>query len=418
MLRVVRRLLAFVVLVTAGGARAADLPWPPLTTDLSGVLRLDALGDSPALSWRAQLQPAADGSPRLALEITARGLVLHAHATLPPIGAASGTWRLADGSLDLAVWLPVALARAGAAAVPADLAATGALRLAGEGSWRDQEVSGTLTAAIENATAGSVAQNWSASGLTVSADVALAKNLPVARTLRLGIDRFVVAGLTVRRIAADAVGVAGGKLDVRRVEVEMLGGRVALSPFTLDPAAPAIDTTADVVGVALGDLATLLPEALTAATGQIAGRISVRWNAQVGVEPGAGNLLVATDRPATVRLAERPGFLTERIPARFNLLGTSLGPLSRMMSLENPAYETLRRIELGEMPLVVDALEVKLYPDGPDGASARVELSGHPEDPKSAVGKVSFSVNVDGPLSQVLRLGMQKNTSMSVGTGK
>jgi hypothetical protein len=295
---------------------------------------------------------------------------------------------------------------------------TGTLRLSGEGTWRDAEVSGALTAGLENATAGSAAQNWSAAGLAISADVSLAKNLPVARALRISVDTFLVAGLTVRQIAADAVGVAGGKLDVRRIEVEMLGGRVALAPFTLDPAAPAIDTTADLAGVALGDLAVLLPQALSAATGQIAGRISVKWNAQLGVEPGAGKLLVASDAPATVRLAGRPGFLTERIPARFNLAGTSLGPISRLLSLENPAFDTLRRIELGEMPLVVEGLEVKLYPDGPDGASARVTLSGHPADPKSAVGKVSFSVNVDGPLSQVIQLGMQKNASMSFGAGK
>jgi hypothetical protein len=31
---------------------------------------------------------------------------------------------------------------------------------------------------------------------------------------------------------------------------------------------------------------------------------------------------------------------------------------------------------------------------------------------------VAFNVEVNGPLSQVLRLGMQKNTSMSIGTGR
>lgn len=382
------------------------------------MVRLDVLGDAPALAWHTQFRPAADGSPQITLEVTARGLALRVEATLPLVDA-PGTWRILDGTCDPAVWLSVATARAGTTGLPPDFAVTGTLRLSGEGTWRENEMAGAVTASLENATAGSATQNWSASGVTLSTVVELAQNRPAIRTLKLALDTVRVAGLTARRIAVEAVGAADGKLDVRRADVEMLGGHVALAPFTFDPAAPAIDTTADLVGVALGEVAALAPQAVAEARGQIAGRLAVRWTARLGAEPGTGTLAMGVDTPTTIRLAAAPGFLTDRVPARFNLIGTSLGPLSRMLSVENPAYDTLRRIELGQLPLVVDALEVKLYPEGPDGAvSARVDLAGHPAEAKSAVEAVSFSVNVAGPLSQVLRLGLQKNASMSFGAGR
>jgi hypothetical protein len=194
---------------------------------------------------------------------------------------------------------------------------------------------------------------------------------------------------------------------------------VALAPFTFDPALPAVDTTADLTGLALGELAALAPQALTEAHGRLTGRVAVRWNAQLGAEPGAGALRVAAGTPATVRLAPTPGFLTQRVPARLGLIGGSFGPLSRWLSFANPAYDALRRIELGELPLAVDSLEVKLYPDGPDGAvSARVELSAHPAEAGSSVGRVSFAVNVAGPLSQVINVGLKQNASIRSGPAR
>lgn len=415
-----RRSLGLALAVfTAGALGAADVRWPPLSGDLSGVVRLDALGGAPPLTWRAQMHPTADGLPSLELDVTATGLVLHARATLPSSADAPGAWRVTEATIDLATWLPVALARAGTAALPPDLAMTGNLRLTGEGTWREAEVSGALMTTLDDATGASAAQNWSMSGLAVEADLTLTKNLPAMRAVKLSVDTFHMSNITAHKIMAEAGSASGGRLEVRRAELAVLGGHVALAPFTFDPAAPAIDTTADLADVALGDLASLLPQALTAATGQIAGRLAVRWSATAGAEPGSGTLRIGVDQPATVRLAASPGFLTQRVPERFNLAGTALGPISRALSLKNPAYDTLRRIELGETPLNVDSLEVKLYPDGPDGiVSARVAMSGRPAESDSPVGKVSFVVNVVGPLEKVIRLSAQKNSSMSFGTGK
>ncbi len=413
MFRCCRHRLALAVFA-AGGLRAAEPQWPPLNGELSGALRLDALGDAPPLQWRTHLKPTAGGLPQIDLEVTASGLELHARATLPP-GEAPGTWQISSAAVDLAMWLPIALARAGQAVLPPDLVATGTLRVAGEGTWRNAKATGSISAALDGATVGSTAQNLSASGVSLAAAIDLADNLPTVRSLRLGVDTLQMASLTARRIVAEAAGAEGGRIDVRRAELEVLGGRVALTPFTVDPARLAIDTAADLTGLALGELAALAPQALAEGSGQVAGRVAVRWSAEQGPEPGAGALRVAVDVPATVRLAPTPGFLTQRLPARFGLIGGSFGPLSRWLSIENPAYLTLRRIELGELPLAVDSLEVKLYPDGPDGAiSARVELSGHPAEPHSPVGAVSFQVNVAGPLSQVVHYGLNNKASLHV----
>jgi hypothetical protein len=186
-----------------------------------------------------------------------------------------------------------------------------------------------------------------------------------------------------------------------------------------DPAKPAIDATADFVDMALGELAALVPQALAEASGRLTGRVAVRWNPQAGAEPGEGALRVAIDSAASVRLASAPGFLTNRVPQKLFLLPAALGPLARWTAIDNPAYETLRRIELGQMPLKVETLDVKLFPGGPDGPlSARVELVARPAEAGGAVERVDFTVNVAGPLSQVLRVGLQSGTSINVGAAR
>ena len=78
------------------------------------------------------------------------------------------------------------------------------------------------------------------------------------------------------------------------------------------------------------------------------------------------------------------------------------------------AFDTLRRIELGETPLVLDRLRVQLLPDGPDGArTLHAEVAARPAVP-GAVKTVSFAVNVTGPLSQLLRLGLANSDRLHV----
>jgi len=197
-----------------------------------------------------------------------------------------------------------------------------------------------------------------------------------------------------------------GHIEVRRVELEVLGGRVALAPFTLDPATMLVRVQAEVTNLALKEIAALLPETLADAKGRLSGKMEVRWSPTVGFEPGRGALQIHADEPAALRLAATPGFLTQHMPERIFLLPEKLGALAKWFAPKNPAFDSLRHIELGEDSLTVEKMKVELYPDGPDGVrSATVEVTARP--PKgSIVEQVSFTINVAGPLKQVLDLSL------------
>lgn len=191
---------------------------------------------------------------------------------------------------------------------------------------------------------------------------------------------------------------------------------MSLKPFTVDPSAPNLQTTASMTGVALKEVATLVPQALKEAQGQIDGHLAGHWSAATGAEPGEGVMLVSGNLPTILRLAESPGFLSAHVPTRIALLPSSFGPLARWLSAANPAYGALRDIEMGNMPLKVDTLNVQLYPDGRDAPrTAHIEIVAHPVD-ASAVKLVTFTINVSGPLDQVMRLGMKQRLRMSGGS--
>ena len=77
-----------------------------------------------------------------------------------------------------------------------------------------------------------------------------------------------------------------------------------------------------------------------------------------------------------------------------------------MISLKNPAYDTLKKIEEGEMPIAVKTITINFTPDGDEnGRSASVVIAARPSDPRSAVKNLRINVNVTGPLTEVLQMG-------------
>ena len=114
-----------------------------------------------------------------------------------------------------------------------------------------------------------------------------------------------------------------------------------------------------------------------------------------------------------MRLTASPGFLTGKMPLRIQFLPPWLGPLARWVAIDNPAYDMLHRIEMGETWLTIERLRVQLYPDGPNGArSAVVDIAARPAG-GGVVDRVTFAVNVFGPLSQVVRLGLNQTLKVS-----
>jgi len=410
--------LAFAFMAVGLSAAERRPSWPPLRGDLSGKFSLPGLPGFPDLAWHVVTVPAEGVGLVLTATATAPGWDILIEIT-PPAGEISGSWRILRAQIDAALWWRLGVAQSGIKTLAADFEFTGRLTLSGAGQWQGAKASGALKLTLAAGTAGSAAQNWTATGLTLEADLGVAAERTEVRTAQLRVDTIQAAGLTARKLMIDLTGTAEGHFAVTRAEFAAFGGRIALAPFTLDPAAPAVKSTAEFSGLGLGDLAALVPQALKEAQGQVAGRLAVNWTLKSGIGPGDGSLSVGSVQPATIRLTASPGLLTGNSPPRIALLPSYLGALSRWVSLENPAHSLLQRIELGHAPLAVESLALQLYPDGAGGArSAAVKVVARTTGVGDVVEQVTFSVNVSGPLDQVLRLGMDNRAKVRLQTTK
>lgn len=408
------RLILILCLLAGGGPVARAAPWPWLQGELSGELIVNGPGGFPPLRWTLRAQPDARGNTAQ-LKVTAPGLQVEALVVGPDAGGGFA-WRVTEGEVDLAPWWRRLAQSAGVEGMPADLTLSGTVKLGGEGTWRGDGWAGRLQASIANGAAVSEAQNWSVPGFEAAVALAGSGESLIVQSLTLRAAEATALDVALRNLELTAEGDAPNRLLITSAGVDALGGRIALKPFAVDPLNPVIETTAEMAGVSLAQLADLVPQALKEASGQVSGRVEVKWSASLGPKTGAGALTVTPDSSANFRLAATPGFLTQHAPERIQLLPDKLGALARWLSLENPAYETLRRIELGEMPLQVEDLSIELYPDGPAGPrSAAVRVTARPAD-GSVVDKVTFAVNVSGPLDQVLKLGTSDGATLSFGT--
>lgn len=412
--RMRRRHLCLLITLLGGlglGASATAAGLPPLNGELAGELKVRVLAGAPPLAWRVQVTPATDGRLQLVATVAAPGLALRAEASQPADGS-PGNWRVVQGEVDLAAWQRSGAAAAGVT-LPADFEISGRLQLTGSGTLENLTPVGVITATLSGGRAGSVAQAWEVVEIESTSTLALGAKGAALQAAQLRAGAATGAGIVARNLVAEAAGLPDGGIEVRRVELEALGGRVALAPFTLDPATMLVRVQAELTNLALKEIATLLPETLAEAKGRLSGKMEVRWSPNVGFEPGKGALQIHADEAAALRLVATPGFLTQHIPEQIFLLPGKLGAVARWFAPKNPAYESLRRIELGQDLLAVEKLKVELYPDGPDGVrSATVEVATRPP-PGSLVEQMSFTINVAGPLKQVLDLSMSDRAKIN-----
>lgn len=411
-----RRAIFIILLVFGGRMALAAAPWPLLQGDLSGELVIRGPGGFPPLHWQVKTSP-SEGENASQVIITAPGLVLEVLVD-GPMADGSVRWRIERAEVDLAQWWRRLATRAGVSGLPADMTVAGSVQLNGEGTWRDGTALGQVNATIAQGSASSATQNWNVPEFAVTAQLALVADGPLVQSFTLRAPAANAVGIAVHNIGVEAVGDEQHRLRIVSAGFDALGGRISLKPFTVDPLNPEIDTSAEMAGVSLAQLAVLVPQALREASGQVSGRIDVKWSAKLGPKAGAGSLTVTPSSPANLSLAATPGFLTQHAPERIQWLPDAFGKVAQWLALENPAYDTLRRIELGELPLQVETLSIELYPDGLDGArSAAVKVIARPAD-GSVVEKVTFDVNVSGPLDQVLKLGTSDRVKLNFGVSR
>jgi len=394
-----------------GGADSLMSLLPLLTGNLQGVVT--PIEGRP-LIWSLELPRSEGGAVRKGrASLIGQDMSLKIAVEFDP-QAARLRWRVTEGRLGMAGWLAFLATRPELAKALAGAKATGTLEIAGEGAVDGKGPTGTLTLDWREGTARNDDQGWSVEGinLRLGGDVGklAAGTVPLALTVKtLSTATFGARNLTLGAGLRDFE-----RVDVSGMKIEIAGGFVSAAPFSFSLAAPVLSVAFEMERVGLQDLVVFVPATLTEARGRISGKLKLDWNPTDGVQVGAGELMLDKSEPTTLRLAANPGFLTEQMPVRF-VLAPWLGPLKGLFSPKNPGYPTLQEIELGKLGLLVEALDVRLTPEGdPLGRSASIFVRARPEKAGSVIDVVTFLINVSGPLSQVLRLGMGQNFSVQL----
>lgn len=387
----------------------AKIPlWPLLVGNLSGT---STPIEGRPLKWEIALASPSDGVRAGELTIVGEGLSIRV-ALSYDLASAHLTWRITEAKIDITSWMTALASRPELAAL-AGTTVTGTIELSGDGTLTDGVPSGRITAEWRDATAGNVEQGWSVDGVTLRVGSAVNQNVNLRELVDL---RSIPVELAVQTISTSRFGARNFKavasvenfkrINVSSARVEIAGGYVSAAPFDFVFSEPSLNLALSMKGVGLQDLIVFVPTTLSDARGRINGDLLLKWNPTDGVEVGAGNLMIDKDEAATVRLASQPGFLTERVPAKF-VLAPWLGPLKGLFAPKNPSYSTLSAIELGQLGLAVDELEVRMNPDGDEkGRSASAFIRAHPQSKDSAVKEVTFTINITGPLSQIFRIGV------------
>ena len=205
---------------------------------------------------------------------------------------------------------------------------------------------------------------------------------------------------------------AGRVLELAFAELDVLGGKARIKPMDIPFNATEAVAGAEIEGLALAELAKLMPNAVSGARGKLSGQVQVVWDVKTGVRINDGGLAIVRSDDAVLSLAPAPGFLTGNMPVRFAFLPAWLGPLARWTAPENPAYAPLQAIEMGRVGLRIETLEVKFNPETAGGdRTAKVRLVAQPVG-SALVDKITIEVNLAGALARVLELGMDERVKL------
>jgi hypothetical protein len=256
------------------------------------------------------------------------------------------------------------------------------------------------------------ANTWSISGVALAANLTELPAFATREPVRVTFREITVSGISLRDGSVELIVEPDRTIRILGARGDLMNGHVELTPFVIRPGQSRVTTTLRFASVELAGMARFLPSVLAEASGPVTGQVEVSWDLKEGLKLANGSLQPRPRESATIKLAPSPGFLTSRLPARvrekIDLLPTWLGPIRRLFMPKNPAYETLRAIEMGEMPLEVKTLVVTVNPEGDvSGRTARVVVMARPAAEGSAVDSVRFEINVSGPLADLVRLGLE-----------
>jgi hypothetical protein len=384
-------------LTGASGAGLTELaPWlVRLTGGLKGVY---TPVEGRPLAWSLAWSPAEGTQRRGEVLVTGPDLALRVALNFD---AAENqlSWRVVEGRVDLAAWLPALATRPELAEMLKGMAATGALLIAGEGAVKDDVITGAMSVSWDDGTLGNAEQGWTLEGVTIRAggDVSeLTKGtVPMevyVRTISTG--RFGARALKVRAALADFA-----LAEIASVDVEIAGGRVTTKPFVVALSEPKLGVDISMEKVGLQDIAALVPDILADGRGRVNGAVRINWSKAAGVSLGTGNIIIDPSERAELRFRPNPGLLTGSLPPAILKY-----------------YPGLTNVEMGQASLLAERFEVRISPDGDDdGRTATVNIEGGPVD-KTLKAPLVLSINVRGPLAPLIKFG--STPGLKIGGGK
>lgn len=384
-----------------------DLKFPSISGEVAGDMTPLALPCAPKLHWEVKFLRLAGDVQQADLKISGSGTNAVLAAQLN--GSAPGRWRLVEGRIDLATWMPAAAIR-----LPMldGIEISGTMMLSGEGDFVGTNVRGHVLATLLADHAAMPSKNIDAEGIALGIELDSLMPAVTAAGQVLTIQTVRAAGITLHDVRVVFALAPGGEVHVEEASLAVLGGRVSLAPFATAVLKPEIATTVIVEMLSLAELAPFFPKSISAAQGRLHGQVAVTWSEAAGFAPGHGTLALDRNEIASVRLAPAPGFLSSRVPAHLKFLPPWAGPLQRWFSADNPTFTVLHSIEMGDTPLVVQFLTVQLGPsDGVEGRTASLRMISHPPN-SDVVKKVGFDINIAGPLTDVMALGLKQKISI------
>ncbi|HWL16102.1 MAG TPA: hypothetical protein VNR00_10890 [Opitutus sp.] len=410
-----RRLTATLAAVAfTAVAVAKPSPLPPFDGDFSGDLQATRIPRAPLLHWTMQVRSVESGERTATLTLSGPGTTLRAEIGVDAEG--DGWWKIASAEFGADAWCPALIAGLGPAFE--HVTATGKIVMTGSGVLHAWQPTGRFAFEWTDGRVQNETDGWHVEGVSLLGAFALEtpggfphSETPAEFSIRTVVSqRFGARNALIRGVLR-----SDRTFALETAQIEIAGGSASVDPAVIQLAPVVLDLHLRITDVGLQDVAALVPSGLTESSGRVNGALQIGWSEAAGFQLGAGNLVLGESEPAFLRLAPAPGFLTDRVGERIDLLPKSFGPLARWTRPVNPAYADLQAVELGRVALQVTKLSVQLTPEGDaNGRTAVVRLRAQPAKPGSLIDEVTFEINVAGPLSQVLKLGLNKGFSVDV----
>ncbi|MBE7538901.1 MAG: YdbH domain-containing protein [Opitutaceae bacterium] len=330
----------------------------------------------------------------------------------------AGSWTLNASSISVEQWIAPLSGYLGLRDSLGDFRIAGNLQGEASGTISRGSICGRLHCRLSDASLSSDTRGLRVEGLNVSLDLEgpaplLSQGTPTLSFREARFNQVIARNghIAFSLSKSGALYIAGARLDLFGGAVEIRDETIPLQSVLSREVSLGIHLS----NLSLAEISAMLPDVIAEAHGRLSGQIRVAWSAKNGFKFGNGRFQIDRAESVEIRFNPQPGFLTSHTPERLTILPAWTGVLQRWFSPKNPAYESLRQIEMGLMSLHVETLSVELHPAGDaQGRTATVRISARPA-VSSAVDRIDFEVNVSGPLDEVIRLGMDKKVSIKNG---